>query len=116
MKPQPSQTLEVVSKRRDKIVILADILEITRDGAKKTKIMYGANLSFVQVEKYITFMRTIHLIQIRTEHHGKAYWTTEKGMTFLREFRRISVLLENKAEKSTKLRRRSNVYVLDNYL
>lgn len=39
--------------RRDKIEIVADILEKARRGAKKTNIMYGCNLSFTQTEEYL---------------------------------------------------------------
>jgi predicted transcriptional regulator len=41
------------SKRRDKLYIIAEILEIAKEGTLKTQIMYRANLSFTQLNDYL---------------------------------------------------------------
>jgi predicted transcriptional regulator len=48
--------------RRDKLAIVVDILEIAKDGCLKTQIMYKANLSFTQLNEYLTFMLMQNLI------------------------------------------------------
>ena len=42
--------------------IMADIMEIAREGALKTQIMYKANLSFTQLNNYIAFLLDKNLI------------------------------------------------------
>ena len=47
-----NQILSAKSKRRRyAIVIMAQILEITKEGTLKTQIMYKANLSFTQLNE-----------------------------------------------------------------
>ena len=41
------------SKRRDRLYIIAEILEIAREGTLKTQVMYRANLSFTQLNDYL---------------------------------------------------------------
>jgi predicted transcriptional regulator len=44
-----SYLFDVKTKRRDKLSIIAEILEIAKNGTLKTQIMYRANLSFAQL-------------------------------------------------------------------
>src|SRR4030066_1551597 len=53
---------ETTSRRRDKICIMAEVLEIAREGTLKTQIMYRANLSFAQLNEYLKFMLKIQLL------------------------------------------------------
>ncbi|MCW4040749.1 MAG: winged helix-turn-helix domain-containing protein, partial [Candidatus Bathyarchaeota archaeon] len=39
--------------RRDKIEIFADILKVAKNGAKKTHIVYKANLNFSTLKNHI---------------------------------------------------------------
>ena len=50
-------------KRRDKLYIIAEILEIAKEGILKTQIMYRANLSFTQLNEYLKFMLKINLLE-----------------------------------------------------
>ena len=45
-----------VSRRRSNIEIIADMLRIGESGAGKTKIMYSANMSYGQIQKYLGFL------------------------------------------------------------
>src|SRR4030066_138644 len=51
------------AKRRDKLFIIAEIIEIARDGSLKTQVMYRANLSFTQLNDYLRFMLRISLLE-----------------------------------------------------
>ena len=75
--PNPS------SKRRDKLYIISEILEIAKDGVLKTQIMYRANLSFTQLNDYLKFMLKINLIAKKVENGKEIYKTTDKGLDFL---------------------------------
>ena len=82
------------SKRRDKLSIIAEILEIAKDGTLKTQIMYKANLSFAQLNDYLKFMmKTSLLTKFRTG--GKdVYTATEKGVDFLQRHFELTELLK----------------------
>jgi predicted transcriptional regulator len=90
--------MDTASKRRDKLGIIAEILEIAKDGALKTQIMYNANLSFAQLNEYLKYMLKIRLID-RLDAHGKeVYMTTEKGSGFLQRHDELTELLKGENE------------------
>lgn len=86
--------LRISQKRRDKLYIIAQILELTRDGILKTQIMYRANLSFTQVNEHLNFMLRINLLERFTEDGKEFYRATEKGLIFLQRYREINELLK----------------------
>ena len=82
-------------KRRDKLYIISEILEIAKDGVLKTQIMYRANLSFTQLNDYLGFLLEIHLLE-KIRRNGKdIYKSTEKGLDFLERYHQIAELLRN---------------------
>jgi len=82
------------SKRRDKLYIVAEILEIAKEGTLKTQVMYRANLSFTQLNEYLNFMLKIELLE-KTETNGREVYTaTDKGLDFLQRYREITQLLK----------------------
>jgi predicted transcriptional regulator len=72
-------------ERRGKLEIIADILLVARRGAKKTAIVYNANLNFDRVGKYLSYLEEKGLI----ENTGREYKTTEKGKEFLRDYQKM---------------------------
>ena len=63
--------------------IIADILSIADAGAKKTRIMYQANLSYRLVEKYLTNLLDSGLV----ERDGDSFYqVTCKGKEFLQMY------------------------------
>ena len=92
-------------KRRDKLFIIAEILEIAREGTLKTQIMYRANLSFTQLNQYLDLLTKIKLLEIMKENEKNVYMTTEKGMKYLQNYREITKLLrtENPKNGNTKI-------------
>jgi len=69
-------------KRRDKLYIIAEILDIAKDGVLKTQIMYRANLSFTQLNDYLEFMLKVNLIDKIVERDKEVYKATPKGLDF----------------------------------
>jgi predicted transcriptional regulator len=89
------------SKRRDKLSIIAEILEIAKDGTLKTQIMYKANLSFAQLNDYVKFMLKMGLIYKFRANGKDVYAATEKGLEFLqRHFELTELLQENENGKN----------------
>jgi len=75
---------------RDRIEITANILEIARDGSRKTRIMYLGNLSFDLVQKYLTQLEQLNLVEVKDAPTGeRMYYVTPKGERFLADFREL---------------------------
>lgn len=73
-------------KYRSRIDIIADVLKIAATGAKKTRIMYIANLSHSLLEKYLTDAIKVGFV---TAVDG-GFETTEKGHSFLEKYSQFS--------------------------
>jgi predicted transcriptional regulator len=69
-------------KYRDRLEIIADILRAVGDGAKKTRIMYLANLSYRLLEKYLG--ETVDAGLVFPNHNS--YEVTEKGQSFIERY------------------------------
>jgi len=75
---------------RDRIEITANILEIAKDGSRKTRIMYLGNLSFDLVQKYLSQLEQLNLVEVKGTPSGeKMYYITQKGERFLADFREL---------------------------
>ena len=72
------------SKYRSKLQIIADILVIAGKGAKKTRIMYQANLSYNLLKRYLAETLEAGLVSI--DKDKKLYITTQKGEVFLKKY------------------------------
>jgi predicted transcriptional regulator len=92
--------LEKENKRRDRLYIIAEILKIAEDGSLKTQIMYKANLSFAQLNEYLSFLLQMELLEIHKEKRKKIYVTTTKGLEYLAKYGEISILLGNNDRKT----------------
>lgn len=87
-------SLENPRRRRDRLYIMAEILEVALDGALKTQMMYRANLSFAQLNEYLKLLIEIKLLEITASHERRVYKTTNKGMRYLQSYREINELLK----------------------
>jgi predicted transcriptional regulator len=80
--------------KRNKQQIFSEILEICRNGANKTRIVYQANLNFRTVNPYLKILIERHLINI---DQGE-YQTTQDGMNLLESINRVIEKLYGTAE------------------
>ena len=80
-------------KRRDRLYIIAEILVVAKDGSLKTQIMYRANLSFAQLNEYLSFLLKIGLLKKLTRDGKTIFKITPKGMKYLQNYEEISNLL-----------------------
>ena len=74
--------------RRNDLDICADILTAARAGAKKTHIVYRANLNFKLVRKYLR--RLIENGLLLPSSESNLYTTTKEGMDFLEQYRKLN--------------------------
>lgn len=72
-----------MGKNRDRLSIVAAILEATNSGASKTRIMFQANLNFCLLEKYLDVATESGFL---SETRSK-YSLTRRGHAFLKEYR-----------------------------
>lgn len=86
-------------KRRDRLYILAEILNIAKGGSLKTQIMYRANLSFAQLNEYLNFLTKMEFLEIQNENRKNNYITTSKGDRYLEKYTDLANLLgENEGD------------------
>jgi len=69
---------------RGRLDIIADILSAASSEAKKTQIMYQANLSFKVLQKYLSEAIEASLISYEEPKHS--YQLTDKGRKFLETY------------------------------
>jgi predicted transcriptional regulator len=87
-------------KRRDRLHIMAEVLGVTIDGALKTQIMYKANLSFAQLNEYLSLLLEIGLLRRNKKDQKTIYKTTRKGIEYLKSYDEIRVLLGKEEENA----------------
>jgi len=91
-----------VNKNRCSLDIVRAVLSIASVRARKTKIMYGANLSFHQVQKYLCVLLRNGLLEHDVD---SGYLITAAGKEFLclyAEYLERSKGLSQEVEKNTK--------------
>jgi len=78
--------------------MLATMLEATKGGTTKTKIMYSAFLSYSQLKDYLDILIENNLIEYL--EGTQTYKTTEKGLNFLKIHSEIGELLQTTTIKN----------------
>ena len=78
--------------KRDRLGIIRSILLICRTGAKKTEIVYKANLNFKNAGVYLQWLIDQELIT----KEDNIYKTTSKGAKLLSDLQSVSDLMDLK--------------------
>ena len=76
--------------KRDRLEIIRSILVICSDAAKKTEIVYKANLNFRNAEAHLKFLIDRQLIT----QEGKFFKTTSSGAKLLSDLQTASAVLD----------------------
>ncbi len=81
-----------MNHRRSNIEVIADMLRVGENGAGKTEIMYSANMSYRQIQKYLGFLLSQGFIsKIEVGNPVVTYHVTERGRGLLQN---IDVIME----------------------
>ncbi len=78
---------------------MARVLSVAKSPESKTHIMYGANLSFRQLESYLELLTDRGLLRVSEEKQSKAtklFVTTRKGLSFLEAYQRLEETIREK--------------------
>jgi predicted transcriptional regulator len=83
--------------RRNDLDICADVLRAANGGAKKTHLVYQANLNFNIVKKYLRRLLDNGLLEVVDDR----FFTTEKGHQFLEDYGELVVPLKSELMGAT---------------
>ena len=84
-------------RRRSNIEIIGDMLRVGANGAGKTEIMYSANMSYSQLQKYLSLLISQGFVdRLEVGNPVVTYRVTERGSTLLRSIDTILDVLEFK--------------------
>ena len=85
-------------KYRNRTDIISEILEVANGGgATKTKIMYQAFLSYLQLKEYLPMLTERSLISYNAD--TRTYKTTEKGLMLLEAYNVLVDLMSKKTQE-----------------
>ncbi len=76
---------------RNSLEIMAEILTLCKEPQIRTKVMYRTNLSWRMLMKYLSQMQSMRLLEVH--HSPTRYATTQKGLEFLKKWRKLTELL-----------------------
>ena len=86
-----------VSQRRSNIEIIADMLRIGENGAGKTEIMYSANMSYHQIQKYLDYLVNQGFVnKVNMDNTLVAYQVTDSGLKLLKAIDTLMEMLGTK--------------------
>jgi predicted transcriptional regulator len=84
-----------VSRRRSNIQIIRDMLKVGENGAGKTEIMYSANMSYTQIQKYLSFLVNHGFIdRLEVGNPVVTYQVTDSGRRLLKSIDTVLEVLE----------------------
>jgi predicted transcriptional regulator len=84
-----------MGRRRSNIEIIADMLRVGENGAGKTEIMYTANMSYSQIQRYLDYL--VHqgfINKISMDNTMVAYQVTDSGFKLLKAIDTLMNMLE----------------------
>ena len=83
-----------MNHRRSNIEIIADMLRVGENGAGKTEIMYSANMSYNQIQKYLGFLMSQGFItKVEVGNPVVTYRVTDAGLKLLKSIESVTELL-----------------------
>jgi predicted transcriptional regulator len=98
-------------KRRDRLYIIAEILDIAKEGALKTQIMYKGNLSFSQLNVYIKLLLDTNLLETMRKGRKTIYRTTKKGLEYMASYKEVlETLNEDTGENLPRIKGGPTIY------
>ncbi|MBT8171557.1 winged helix-turn-helix domain-containing protein [Candidatus Bathyarchaeota archaeon] len=86
-------SVKTLWERRDRLKIMAEIMEVAKERQLKTRIMYRVNLSFSQVNQYLAFLTEMGFLKIIMNNKKKSYETTDKGYRYIENHMEMTRLL-----------------------
>jgi predicted transcriptional regulator len=92
-------------RERDRVGIIAEILEMARVGVLKSNIMWRARLSYLMLNGYLGLMMNTKLLDKVLLNKKAVFKTTDRGLKFLYHCHEIMELLETEDDGNELYRR-----------
>jgi len=80
-----------MSGKRDRVEIIADILDLCSKPKTKTQVMYGTNLSWKMLQNYLSELQSREFLE--NQSTSKKYVATKRGLEFIKKWRALQELL-----------------------
>lgn len=80
-----------IHRYRNRIDIIAQLLDAASSPTTKTKMMYKAMLSYVQLKEYLLMLTENDLIEY--EKLYQSFTTTDKGFQFMERYENLNKLI-----------------------
>ncbi len=88
-----------MTKKREKLEIIHDILDVIRkkeDKIRRTHILYKSNLSHQMLNEYLNDLLSKNLIvELNEKNKPKTYKLTQKGYNYLKDYSLIKGFIES---------------------
>jgi len=78
--------------KRGRLEIIYEILSVSRQPTRKTRILYRCNLSYDQLQKYLQYLISHGLLMSFKKDRREFFQGTEKGKEFLDWYERLKTL------------------------
>lgn len=86
------------TSNRDRIDIIASILDAANGGATRRKILLMSGLSGNQFKRYLSILAKEGYIEIENGERSRTYKTSSEGIAFLYAFHRVRELLDQEPD------------------
>ena len=80
--------------KRSHLQVVQDILVYCQRSTRKTHIMYGCNLSYQQLQKYLGLLVDAEFLRATVDHGGRMYSLTDSGREYVGHYRDLAPMLE----------------------
>jgi len=87
---RPQEEAQTRAVRRSKMEMLCDTLAVIASGeTAPTRIMYHANMSWIETKRCLKLLIERELVQAKAEQKRETFELTEKGMELVQTFNNI---------------------------
>ena len=80
--------------KRGRLQIIYEVLSVARKAVGKTRIIYGCNLSYDIVQKYLAYVKNHGLLGSTNNNGKEVFQTTERGLEFIEAFKGMNGFFE----------------------
>lgn len=91
----------IKGRNRSRLEIFYSIIDVARSDIGKTRIMYGAVLSYEQMTDYLAELTDLGFIQPVESEGSVMYRATEKGRAFMEQYDRLAILVASGSNGET---------------
>lgn len=84
-------SIVLLTVKRDRVEIIAEILSLCLKPQIKTQVMYGTNLSWKMLQHYLSQLQKLEFLEVHNE--TKKYVTTKRGKELVQKWKELKELL-----------------------